>query len=369
MAGSKNVTYDDRDQTHLIYQSYWFHEGAWNATNVGKTGTLSSTELIDANVSFIFPEPANAFYYYGIPRCCGGTYGLCIDCDPNDRQFIEIDAVNATDDGHNEPVVLFSHHWEEYGTHEIILKNMNDTRFGSSQLTIDRFVVQVEDPTGEAASSSAQSSASPTSSSSATASAEASGSSTPTGTIAGGVVGGVLALVLFAGILFCLRKRRVRQAHLEENSAIRTEPFMASAPTATSVSGTVPSSSTSALPTTLFTDKRQPSSDISSPTDTHSPVQLTSQRSNLSLPRRRETDAGRLAADEDLDEDNTLPPEYQEVFRTHPGAAPASSSAPAPEPSYHYSSPVNDAPPPSGFFASSPTSTPSARPGRRPSKS
>lgn len=55
MAGSKNVTYDDRDQTHLIYQSYWFHEGAWNASNVGKTGTLSSTELVDANVSFIFP--------------------------------------------------------------------------------------------------------------------------------------------------------------------------------------------------------------------------------------------------------------------------------------------------------------------------
>lgn len=243
---------------------------------------------------------------------------------------------------------------------------MNDTRFGSSQLTIDRFMVQVEDPNAQATTtSSSKWSISSTPGPSATASM-ASGSTTPTGAIAGGVVGGVLVLALLAGILLCLRKRRVRQAHLEESNANRAEPFMASAPMATSVSGTMPSSSTSALPAALFGDKRTASSDISSPTDTHSPIQLTSQRSNLSLPRRRETDAGRLAADEDLDEDNTLPPEYQEVFRNHPGAAPVSSSAPLPEPPYHIS-PVDA--PPSGNFTQSPTSAPSARPGRRPSKS
>jgi hypothetical protein len=48
--------------------------------------------------------PAIAFYYYGIPRCCGGLYGICIDCDPLNPNFIPIDAVNRTDDGKNPPV-------------------------------------------------------------------------------------------------------------------------------------------------------------------------------------------------------------------------------------------------------------------------
>ena len=121
---ARNLTFDDRDESHLVYESYWFHEGSWNASHVGKTGTLSSTELVDASVTFTFPgmtlelsgtlerptlnipytEPANAFYYFGIPRCCGGLYAICIDCDPNSPNFIEIDAVNASDDGQNPPV-------------------------------------------------------------------------------------------------------------------------------------------------------------------------------------------------------------------------------------------------------------------------
>lgn len=82
---ARNLTFDDRDESHLVYESYWFHEGSWNASHVGKTGTLSSTELVDASVTFTFPgmtlelsgtlerptlnipytEPANAFYYFG----------------------------------------------------------------------------------------------------------------------------------------------------------------------------------------------------------------------------------------------------------------------------------------------------------------
>jgi hypothetical protein len=52
------------------------------------------------------PVPAKAFYFYGIPRCCGGFYAICIDCDPDNPQFISIDAVNATDNGKNPPVGL-----------------------------------------------------------------------------------------------------------------------------------------------------------------------------------------------------------------------------------------------------------------------
>lgn len=31
-------------------------------------------------------------------------YGVCIDCDPNARNFDIIDGVNSTDDGRNPPV-------------------------------------------------------------------------------------------------------------------------------------------------------------------------------------------------------------------------------------------------------------------------
>ena len=56
---------------------------------------------------FIHPlhlEQAVAFYYYGIPRCCGGYYAICVDCDPNNPIFTHIDAVNTSDDGQNPPV-------------------------------------------------------------------------------------------------------------------------------------------------------------------------------------------------------------------------------------------------------------------------
>ncbi|KAF8900782.1 hypothetical protein CPB85DRAFT_153352 [Mucidula mucida] len=153
MVSAKNLTYDDRDTTHLRYAGFWFNTGSYNASSVGQTGTLSSTEDINANVTFTFPEPANAFYYFGIPRCCGGLYAICIDCDPNAPNFISIDAVNRTDDGKNPPVALFTHVFDDFGIHEIILKNQNDTRFGDSQLTIDRFVLQVEDPDAVSSSS------------------------------------------------------------------------------------------------------------------------------------------------------------------------------------------------------------------------
>ena len=53
-------------------------------------------------------EQAVAFYYYGIPRCCGGYYAICVDCDPNNPIFTHIDAVNTSDDGRNPPVWISS---------------------------------------------------------------------------------------------------------------------------------------------------------------------------------------------------------------------------------------------------------------------
>ncbi|KAL0061512.1 hypothetical protein AAF712_011655, partial [Marasmius tenuissimus] len=49
---TKNITYDDRDTKTLVYRKNWFHDGTWNASNVGQTGTLSSSNVPDASVTF-----------------------------------------------------------------------------------------------------------------------------------------------------------------------------------------------------------------------------------------------------------------------------------------------------------------------------
>ncbi|KAK7040142.1 hypothetical protein VNI00_009948 [Paramarasmius palmivorus] len=89
----KNITFDDRDVEHLRYSDNWFLTGTYNASNVGETGTLASSNSL-ATVTF---EPANGFFYYGMRR--SGP-----DCDPEDQHFEDIDVSNRTDDGHNPPV-------------------------------------------------------------------------------------------------------------------------------------------------------------------------------------------------------------------------------------------------------------------------
>jgi hypothetical protein len=37
-------------------------------------------------------------------RSNGGLYRICVDCDNNNPLYDEIDAVNTTDDGGNDPV-------------------------------------------------------------------------------------------------------------------------------------------------------------------------------------------------------------------------------------------------------------------------
>ncbi|KAJ7219367.1 hypothetical protein GGX14DRAFT_560455 [Mycena pura] len=159
---SQNVTIDDRDSI-LHYSGGWFREGTFNATSVGETGTLASSDITSGvNVTFVFPSPATEFFYYGmqvdislnaipltyiaLQRCCGGLYLICVDCDPNNRQFETINAVNPTDNGQNPPVVLFSRKFDVPATHEVILMNSPDSAFGGkSQITLDRFVLTVPD--------------------------------------------------------------------------------------------------------------------------------------------------------------------------------------------------------------------------------
>ncbi|KAJ7632709.1 hypothetical protein FB45DRAFT_512531 [Roridomyces roridus] len=209
-----NITFDDRDTTHLIYSppNGWFL-GTYNATSVGQTGTLATSKLTNGlNVSFLFPVPATDFYYFGIKRCCGGLYSICIDCDPINPKPITIDGVDPTDNGQNPPVVLFSRHFTVPGIHAVALANTDDQRFGgNSQITLSSFVITVPDTdtstTGTSSSSSTPASTSGGATASASPSSSPSSSNLPG--IIGGVLGGLAFLLIVAGTWFwCWRRSR-----------------------------------------------------------------------------------------------------------------------------------------------------------------
>ncbi|KAJ8084841.1 hypothetical protein PM082_003618 [Marasmius tenuissimus] len=202
---TKNITYDDRDIINLKYGPKWFHDGTWNASSVGQSGTLTSANDLDANVTFNFPEPAIAFYYFGIKRSQGGLYGICIDCDPNKPDFQTIDAFNATDDGKNPPVVLFSKRFDPPAQHVVILRNQEDSRGpkGNSQITIDRFVLEVMDDSPVPVPVTPSPSPSLTS--------DSGGAGPSIGAIIGGALGGILlAVIVIVTCLYCWHRKRQR---------------------------------------------------------------------------------------------------------------------------------------------------------------
>ncbi|KAK0433974.1 hypothetical protein EV421DRAFT_1360939 [Armillaria borealis] len=338
MVGYINNTYDDRLTDVLKYAGSWFNTGTYNASSVGDSGTLSSSNDPTANVTFVFPVPANAFYYYGMRRSRGGLYAICIDCDPNKPIFETIDAVNATDDGTNPPVILFSRSFEQPGTHEIILTNQNDTRFsgGNSQITLDRFVLQVVD--NSAPESSTSTSGSSTSSSATSSTAPAASQSTiissskpPIGTIVGGVVGGIAAISLCLIIWFFMRRHhRAQQEHNDIDTSLYTSPYQPSPFTLPRENTSTPSDRPRGhirTPTTYTTTDTTPdhpsrrangasvatkalASDASSGRARASSSRMASSER---LPRR-ETDAGRIDVDDDDDDFATLPPGYEDIF-------------------------------------------------------
>ncbi|THU88081.1 hypothetical protein K435DRAFT_969648 [Dendrothele bispora CBS 962.96] len=261
--------FDSRDTGDLKYSSDWFLAGFWNTRT--DSGTLSSTNSPSASVSFTFPgkykvywaalailcphihpstEPARAFFYYGMKRSNGGLYHICIDgCGTGSLDSVDIDALDLFDNGQNPPTLLYSFTFDDFGTHQILLTNRNDTRTvpsGNSQITLDRFELEVQDPGSSTTSTFSTSSstsespaASPSSSSVSTSSkTSASVSTSPTVTsqvstsssplptasslpppssdksvpapIAGGVIGGLALLLLCLFLVLCMQHRRSR---------------------------------------------------------------------------------------------------------------------------------------------------------------
>ncbi|KAL0061521.1 hypothetical protein AAF712_011664 [Marasmius tenuissimus] len=336
---TRNITYDDRDMVTLKYQGFWFHDGTWNASNVGDSGTLSSSNDPLANITFNFPEPAIAFYFFGIQRLRGGLYGICIDCSPNNPRFQTVDGLSTSDDGQNPPTVLFSKRFDTSAQHVIILRNENDTRIvpgGNSQIAIDRFVLEVPDDSAPVTSSSPL--PSPTSTS------DSGKSGPPIGAIVGAVGGFLLAVILIVvGLHYRHRRKRSLLAFAHED--VSTNPSEASFPDIVPYSVMHPSISKEERPKAGESNStsQRPSSPTTSSGSASISAYLRFQRRErrrqrevdaAQIPeRRREADAGPVPLD---DERSTLPPLYEEVFQAYgnceagPSSRPPSGEVPHP---------------------------------------
>lgn len=104
-------------------------------------------------------------------RHLGGLYGICVDCDPSQPHFLTIDAFDSHDNGTNPPVssfcvlmytrgelissiqsLLFSQTFSPPSVHVITIHNEADPRgtpVGNSQLTLDRFELDIPVGSGE----------------------------------------------------------------------------------------------------------------------------------------------------------------------------------------------------------------------------
>ncbi|KAK1217105.1 hypothetical protein PQX77_020251 [Marasmius sp. AFHP31] len=335
---TKNITYDDRDTNNLKYGSNWFHDGTWNASSVGHTGTLSSSNDLNATVTFIFSRPAVAFHYFGILRSRGGLYDICIDCDPNKPTFQPIDAFNGTDDGANPPTslqaALFSKRFDTPAQHVVLLINRSDQRgvpAGNSQITIDRFVLEVEDNSLVATTSPSAtlpSTALPSTSTSESVTILSNSPSstsvsdekgTPIGAIIGHIIGGtLLGIIIIVTGLYCRhrRKRRTKSfAHDDVNTGGE-----ASFPIIVPYALMHPSISREERPKagesrcTPQRTTRPTSSSGSESIVVYSRSRRRERQREIGLRRleRQEADAGPVPPE---DERCTLPPSYEQVFR------------------------------------------------------
>jgi len=311
MTAFKNVSFDDRDTDHLRYGPGWFLEGSWNASNVRQTGTLASANDLSANVTFTFPMEAVGFYYYGIPRCCGGQYAICIDCDPNNPIFIPIDAVNRTDDGQNPPVVLYSVTFDTPAVHEIILTNQDDTRFGHSQITLDRFDLEVVDENAPVDNPTpfptvVPSTTSPTGTAPSAIGAATTSDSNATAAIIAGCIGGVAIIAILFILFFCLWRRKSRRPPwMEPNN--NPSPFQY----APRVPSSFAHSSEPGTRQSMFTVSTH-TTDRLAPLRGQGHHASPSMSSGNPFNPMRETDAGRVFESEETN--RTLPPEYEQVF-------------------------------------------------------
>ncbi|KAL0061503.1 hypothetical protein AAF712_011646 [Marasmius tenuissimus] len=321
---TKNITYDELSLAFLFGADDWSKNVSWNASNVAQDGHLG---LLERHVRAHLPEPAIAFRYYGLRPSQGGLYRICIDCGAGgDRQFEIIDALNASSDGTNPPVILFSKTFDTPEKHDITLENLNDTRIvpeGFSEITLDRFeldVIDDDDPFKTSSTSTSPSTSSPPGSLSPTNATNTpstgSSSSSPTvATVIGVAIGGFVLAVILIVVVFRWRRRRNHLTSMHDPHTTAGEATIVPFP---HIHSSVPKQGRSKAGST------SPPHPASTPTTSPPSLSIMSYF-NFRREQRREMDAGPVP----LDDDNaTLPPLYEQVFRAGASNSPPSGQIP-----------------------------------------
>ncbi|KAF5330700.1 hypothetical protein D9619_005967 [Psilocybe cf. subviscida] len=350
--------FDDRLKD-FQYQGFWFNTGTWTASN-GQSGTLASTNDQNANFTFTFPVAAVGFRFYGMKRSRGASFGICVDCDPNNLAFKNIDAFDPTDSGQNPPSVLYSQNFSSPSVHVIIVRNQADPRGsppGNSQLTLDRFELDVPSDAPNTITVTQSPTTTPTSNTGGGNQNDSSTNEVPIGGIVGGAVGGLAAIALLILLIFWLRRRNkdtrsnmvatpLEAPEMRNAAAPPSDPEMATTtasapsrggwrngygqaayekggrhhPQASFSSNPSSNGNTTITTTNLATTSTglfSPSSPPPGPSSLSSPSRSINEFSFASGSRPvREQDAGPAPRNFAYDDDaETLPPEYGQLFR------------------------------------------------------
>ncbi|EJU04492.1 acid protease [Dacryopinax primogenitus] len=117
-------------------------------TTPGSTGTGSSFLLGPHNngsITFTFPQPSTTFQWWGYQRSDGGVAQICIDGGAcQDYSFS-----NASTNGSENPRLLANITGLSNSIHTIVMTNVEDPSVKAfGQMTVDRFVLDGNDPSG-----------------------------------------------------------------------------------------------------------------------------------------------------------------------------------------------------------------------------
>ncbi|PPR08005.1 hypothetical protein CVT24_003756 [Panaeolus cyanescens] len=326
----QNKTFDDRD-SHLTYQGKWFLQGAWNAPGVGQSGTLSSTNDLTSTVTFTFPEPAVAFFYYGMQRSNGGLYGICVDCDPNNPNWVSIDALNRSDNGKNPPASSTA-----TSTGTSVSSRNTDSNAPTTPLSVTTLPAVTTDGVIPGTTTPLPGTGVIHPGSNSTNGPVTAGREGPIsiGPIIGGILGGlalILALISFAYWYISSRRKVSSTANHIEVSLENDEDNATTLPSKESKpyhAYAVPPPKEGYLTRNWEESSMDPrssrplstmvtASGLSSPTELNHDPNARPTASSEGLPARGERDGGPLlvlSANEEDDDVEVLPPDYQQVF-------------------------------------------------------